>query len=1000
MKHFKVMGLLLLAIAMLTACSGEVADESGSDAATSSPIASESSPLYTDLEDGYLAVVGGRIPKEEDLDLSFCTGITATFDDNNMCLEAVYAMNDPDGFSDIRTYRYDSEGRTISRKWERNGQLRAYTEYNAFGEPTLAIDYEGGIEMSRREMTYDEQGRRLRELTSSEGRQVGDVYYEYRDGERYCYKSVSKDPTGEILGVSYYTYFEGLDGLIQSIRNESATETRIQTTEYNEEGIDIRTTIFWVDKNGVERETISELLPSEVDGSMIETLINSDSLGNYSCYRINPGTGRVLENYGHDADGTEWEYRYSYFDNHRVQKEEYYVNDELRSDKEYDENGHLIQGEETDENGETVEKTTTTVLANGIRRTETRKRGVLFSAGESTLIAGTYRVTRTESYQGGVLSQYVVFSYDVAGNCVTRKEVYVDAEGNESISETSYMADGGILSITDYQMDGRTVRMYRGQMLAQERLRYDKSDRLTSHVVYEYNEKNLETLNYDKVLDKGKRTAYHPNGVVAREEYFSGGRITRLMVYDAEGNLIEEENNEEGSGPIVEDLPNRGTCEDVDENGNGCYYENGLLVKEVYIDDIHGWRCELSYTYHDNGKKKTFEERHDGVLSNYSVYNEKEILIEQQLFENGTMFSQWFYDDDGRPIRAEYTDSFDGSAWQKTYAYYVNGTLKEEKGVRNGSLVLLNQYDALGRPVSEYEVDRLHNVKESKYQYRPDGTADITVTQGEYITYSVRQPNSKAETSVTYRNGVKFIEAEYDSEGRVLFHYQYRLDGVILDGEKHIYDEENRPLLDARIVDGRETGTRTVYRANGTKVSEEVYVIVHGVETRERLTSYDAEGRLTEDSYYQEGMIVYQERFEYTAKGKTKTHISYDENGVASVSSIETFDLMGHMLSRRGLPDGMYEVWTYFENSDIMKSETIYLSDGTIDEMRTFNKQGDLETLERFGENGRLVDSSRYEYTYHENGQMKTMTRYSFEQKTTFEKYDRDGNLLHREIYG
>ena len=138
----------------------------------------------------------------------------------------------------------------------------------------------------------------------------------------------------------------------------------------------------------------------------------------------------------------------------------------------------------------------------------------------------------SKQYSFGVLE--IESCYNENESCVKETEYLADgstivslyADNGDPISATTYAADGSLLTVTAYEYiyddeyGQREIRMYTDGVLTEE-----------IHFLYD---EELSFIGHQEIT-------YHEDGTRTVEEYDDWFELVRIIVYDADGNVISEE---------------------------------------------------------------------------------------------------------------------------------------------------------------------------------------------------------------------------------------------------------------------------------------------------------------------------------------------------------------------------------------------------------------------------------------------------------------------------
>ena len=255
--------------------------------------------------------------------------------------------------------------------------------------------------------------------------------------------------------------------------------------------------------------------------------------------------------------------------------------------------------------------------------------------------------------------------------------------------------------------------------------------------------------------------------------------------------------------------------------------------------------------------------------------------------------------------------------------------------------------------------------------------------------------------SKTYVNDQLVFEATYDKvPDKVLTEKSYDEDGVCYDETQYTYDANGNCLVRLSIFD-----------YDG------------GKGTTKDVSTYDEQGNLLTEEYYNGDELVYRYVYTYTASGKVATDASTWNDGEEQMSTY-TYDEYDNVLSIT-IQSNMYDtlIKEYENTYENGKLTTVAVyADGELDVYTQFDADGNeiLSVSYMAGEeffreqsvytNGRLVkytcfdngeESYSQEYTYNDNGILvrQSMTYSDGESQYTEYAYSEMGDVVSLKVY-
>lgn len=337
--------------------------------------------------------------------------------------------------------------------------------------------------------------------------------------------------------------------------------------------------------------------------------------------------------------------------------------------------------------------------------------------------------------------------------------------------------------------------------------------------------------------------------------YDMSGRITDAKVFDGNETLIDWESLDEEGDKIV----------DLEYN-----YDGSIYIGYQYQCDESGKKIKcINHSTDGSYYEETYDKK--GNVANRIYYN-------SDGSEERSMFHEYEYDADGNIMAENVTSSY-GVAYQVKYEYDADGSKIKE-----------TIYDADGTVSRWYE-----------YEYDDNGNK---VRYSSYEKYNGEDFPGLAHTHTW----------EYDSDGNMLKHVEYRQDGSISVEEE--YDPKGQLIKELH------------YDDDGTFLSGSK-------------NEYDADGRITQSTFYSDGVIWIKQMYKYGSNGKAE--LVTTRNGVEKSELSRTefeYDSEGNLL-RSSAYDSQ-------GNAVIVEYQTVFFA---VDEEKTQSgylpMYSDLLSLER-----------------------------------------------------
>lgn len=592
----------------------------------------------------------------------------------------------------------------------------------------------------------------------------------------------------------------------------------------------------WIKLYDYKNGRISELRQFKTDGNKIEQLENLN----------NSVLKKLMSQAGENVFVEKYDLKYK-----KENKKIVTVIDALNTKNifEYDCYGNLT--EFTDGNGETVKNTYT-------------RAGHLFSE---------------ESFYGGKYE----YSYNSTGLLEKR------GEAGAAAIDTEYYSDGSVKCITD-RYGKRTLYNYdnRGRVASIQGenqtiwYEYDCFDRIIKHIYGKSPEENSAvyyiTLEYSE----------NDRKVIVTE----GGKYKTINESDAFGNIIKKTDGKGNSKSFQYNSLNQ-LSESVDPYGNQTLYEYNALGKIERI--IEPDNTEKLYEYNHMGLLEIisdacgvfYKAEYDAVgrLRKEFIRPDSEKIYEYdaggriiKVLCGGQLVEAYDYSDHGKRVTVtdgngeKYFYDFDSfgrlsgeqnrSGNQQKY-YYDNEGKVERKDCFNGSLVIINNSEALNKRTVKYSdgdtnyfvYDSIGNLAEVKnacgkteYFYDKGGRliSQKDITTGEEISYEydsagnrIRLYGSNREISYIYGKNNEVIEI-FDNKQRLHVKLNYNKKGqevlrIFGNGtvEETLYDKAGRVIVKTHKSEAGQIlwGEGYVYGTDGKRTAS--------VDNQGRVTLYE-----------------------------------------------------------------------------------------------------------------------------------------------------------------
>jgi len=264
---------------------------------------------------------------------------------------------------------------------------------------------------------------------------------------------------------------------------------------------------------------------------------------------------------------------------------------------------------------------------------------------------------------------------------------------------------------------------------------------------------------------------------------------------------------------------------------------------------------------------------------------------------------------------------------------------------------------------------------------------DLSAQDGEYTVYyydngRVSSEGYMLEGKPTGYWKTYFPSGQIKSEGI--------RQGFELDSVWTFYTEEGLPSTKITYLNGEKTGELLTYQAGvlfekvrlekGTRVGEaEIYYPTGELHKRIPYENGEEDG----------------DGFEYARDGRVITLLKYSEGYLRNAQKINRYDSAGN---KRGK-------WITFHPNGLIHVEGTYMNDKKNGIFKTFDKNGDLITLEKFRDGRLVVDTEEsvildLRNTYYPDGSVESTGGYvDGVREGTHRFYNRDGSIASAEIY-
>jgi YD repeat-containing protein len=212
--------------------------------------------------------------------------------------------------------------------------------------------------------------------------------------------------------------------------------------------------------------------------------------------------------------------------------------------------------------------------------------------------------------------------------------------------------------------------------------------------------------------------------------------------------------------------------------------------------------------------------------------------------------------------------------------------------------------------------------------------------------YSGDQPES---------NGTRTSVTKYNASGDATEIITYNPNGIVMNTEKYRYDDAGNKLEYSRYSGGNENQVAyqkiSAYDNQHNIIEEKGF---DGVEKFNNHYTYDAQGNLSEISYYKNGILTEKRVF---MKDDRKTNVKiYNSSGKMISRILLTFDNRDNLLEETvyGINQDIVErkTYDYDDNKNIRRESKYKLNKMTLRTTYNYNDAGDLYEILEEGQDG------------------------------------------------
>lgn len=276
----------------------------------------------------------------------------------------------------------------------------------------------------------------------------------------------------------------------------------------------------------------------------------------------------------------------------------------------------------------------------------------------------------------------------------------------------------------------------------------------------------------------------------------------------------------------------------------------------------------------------------------------------------------------------------------------------------------------------------------------------LLVTMFLVATFDAVAQEEMEYTTFHYDNGILSSEGFMQDEKPNGYWKTYYTSGELktegnrknfqLDSTWVFYGEEGNKVSEMHYTEGVRDGLQKSYQ-NGYLYEESNYCA--GIKCGEWLYYYPT-GEVQRKVPYVDGEQN-GDGFEYDVDGRIITLLNYRESNLRRADKINRFDNQGN---KRG-------PWVYYHPNGVVSQEGYYMNDKKNGIFKTYDKRGDLLTIEKYRDDELITDSEDavildLRNTYFRDGGVKSSGGYVDGNKEgTHRVYDKSGEVVGGEIY-
>lgn len=389
------------------------------------------------------------------------------------------------------------------------------------------------------------------------------------------------------------------------------------------------------------------------------------------------------------------------------------------------------------------------------------------------------------------------------------------------------------------------------------------------------------------------------------------------------------------------------------------------------------------------------------------LYNEKDILLEEQEYVNGEVVgtSKYYYEDGGLKTLFNLNETiefyeegqlksrvYNFKKFSKIVEYYLNGNLMSA-----GTLNHNNEYIGMGWTF--YENGQLKkicsyvdNLIDGEYKdYYDNGvlkTDSFYILGKENCEFRSFYNNGQVECIIDLEGGKRCGQfLRYYKSGKLEDETYYANNAPISDS--YLYYESGSLYAKLSYKDGLRVGISQWFYETGELQSLNKYDLIEGCSYLNYSKSYYKSGAIESYIQWEDALCEHnQEDYSYNMlRGYERVSVSYYENG-------------NLRKKQKAVGKNRYSIERYDENEETTQKGVFFRDENVfywVGELLTFNRNKSLKIVTNYSEDGKFISTYNYNYV---NGSLYSATKYlSDENLYSFVSYYENGNIEEEGYY-